>query len=434
LDKTDAFLRRGLELAADLGDRDSLALLTARRALSLLMQLKSAEADEVLVPAVSEFTDVSAYPLAQLQLARARVLYAQTEYRKCLEVLEPLLESAERNGFTTVVADALMQRGISLLAVGRRREAWGVVRASRDLGEELGNTNIVLRAVGNIANILTELDLTESLSVSREQLTLARKAGQRGPLLFGAGNFVYTAFLTGEWDAAIEMLEEHLDADMPSRERLLLLNNGLIVRASRGEAIDEGLAEMERLGKEMSGHWHFYVADPSANRALARSDAKAAAEHFLEIAQDDEGTANEYYYRAARPQAWLGDVDKVREYSKRVEAFGGYGPVFAGRRQSLAANVSALEGRTAEALALYRESLRNFKSAKAVYDEAMVGLDMAKLLDPAESEVAAVIESTRQIFERLGAKPYLEQLAAAAERPTATRAAKAKATAEVAAS
>jgi hypothetical protein len=51
-----------------------------------------------------------------------------------------------------------------------------------------------------------------------------------------------------------------------------------------------------------------------------------------------------------------------------------------------------------------------------VWDEAMTGMDMATLLDPAEPEVATAITSTRAILERLGARPYLERLEAAAFR------------------
>jgi len=93
---------------------------------------------------------------------------------------------------------------------------------------------------------------------------------------------------------------------------------------------------------------------------------------------------------------------------------GGYGPILSGRIQSIQANIAALDGRTAEALSLYRDAMRNFRSAKARYDDAMVGLDMAKLLDPAEPDVSAAIAASREFFERVGAKPYVEQLNAAA--------------------
>jgi len=54
-----------------------------------------------------------------------------------------------------------------------------------------------------------------------------------------------------------------------------------------------------------------------------------------------------------------------------------------------------------------------------VWDEALTGIDMATLLDTAEPEVAAAIKSTRVILERLGARPYLERLDAAASRAPA---------------
>ena len=44
---------------------------------------------------------------------------------------------------------------------------------------------------------------------------------------------------------------------------------------------------------------------------------------------------------------------------------------------------------------------------------------MAQLLDPADPDVAEVIRSTREILERLRAKPYLERLERAASREVA---------------
>ncbi len=60
--------------------------------------------------------------------------------------------------------------------------------------------------------------------------------------------------------------------------------------------------------------------------------------------------------------------------------------------------------------------MRNFRSGKSVWDEALIGIDMALLLDPSEAEVAAAIAESREILERLRAKPYLERLDAAVAR------------------
>jgi len=91
------------------------------------------------------------------------------------------------------------------------------------------------------------------------------------------------------------------------------------------------------------------------------------------------------------------------------------------RRETLAAGIAAAEGRTADAMALYREALRNWRASRSGWDEALTGIDMAMLLDPADPEVAAVITSTRSILERLHARPYLERLASAVAARSARR-------------
>ncbi|MEO6349258.1 MAG: hypothetical protein ABIP53_01265 [Candidatus Limnocylindrales bacterium] len=83
------------------------------------------------------------------------------------------------------------------------------------------------------------------------------------------------------------------------------------------------------------------------------------------------------------------------------------------------AGIAALEGRWVESLAIYRDALRDWRAGHAVWDEALTGLDMAILLDAPEPDVAAVIESTREILGRLGARPYLERMEAAISRATA---------------
>ena len=66
-----------------------------------------------------------------------------------------------------------------------------------------------------------------------------------------------------------------------------------------------------------------------------------------------------------------------------------------------------------EALGLYRDTLRGWREFGLAYDAALTGIDMATLLDPAEPEVRAAADSTREILTRLGAKPFLARLDAA---------------------
>jgi tetratricopeptide (TPR) repeat protein len=253
---------------------------------------------------------------------------------------------------------------------------------------------------------------------------LARKAGQRASLLNGTANLGYISFLAGEWDTALADMEAMLAEDMSPRDRLVMLNDALCIRASRGESIADGLAEMESIGRDMSGPWHLYVADPEANAAMARGDFKSARDVFASIADEDPGQAPEYVYRAARAMLWQRDAAEAAVLLQRFEDSGGYGRIVAARDATLRAGIVALQGRPAEALGLYRDALRDWHAAGAGWDEALTGVDMAELLDPSDPEVAAVIASTRAMLEGLRAKPYLDRLDAAVARGAGWSAAK----------
>jgi hypothetical protein len=213
-------------------------------------------------------------------------------------------------------------------------------------------------------------------------------------------------------------MDEVLAGDMPDRDRLVVLNNASIIRANRGANIDAELREMDEMGKQMQGTWHLFVADPLANAAMARGDSDAAIRAFVEVTADGSN-APEYFYRAVHPALWAKDLERARELQGQQLESGGYGAVSDARRATMTAGVAALEGRTAEAMAAYRDALRDWRATHSVWDEALTGITMAELLDPRDPEVAKVISSTREILERLGARPYLERLDRAAARETA---------------
>ncbi len=415
-EKAEQLVRQALDLARGTGQSEPIVRATSALGSILLQVFRVDEAVALLAPATAEFADADESVTVELRLGMARVHDIQGAHRSSLEMLEGVLETAERRGLVEIVARALVIRGKALWGVGRRREALGTAAVAKQLAAEHGFTDILERAMGQLANMHSETDIRASLESWREALALARKGGHRGNVMTGVGNLAYSAFLGGEWDEALAEMDPFLAEDIDAKDRLFLLNNALIIRASRGESASEGLAEMERLGKRMSGAWHLFVADPEANAALASGDLKEARDAFVEIAEKDDATAPEYFYRAARTTIWAGNVADAAQLLARLEENGGFGRIADARRATLQAGVAALEGRPAEALPLYRDALREWREGHAVWDEAMTGVDMATLLDPAEPEVAAVIDSTRVILERLRAKPYLERLEAAVAR------------------
>jgi hypothetical protein len=78
--------------------------------------------------------------------------------------------------------------------------------------------------------------------------------------------------------------------------------------------------------------------------------------------------------------------------------------------------LAALEGRRVDARSKYLEALSTYRDLDAPWLLAQIGLDavIADALEPAERQ--RVADEARAIFERLGARPYLDQLDAALNR------------------
>jgi len=124
--------------------------------------------------------------------------------------------------------------------------------------------------------------------------------------------------------------------------------------------------------------------------------------------------------RAARAAYWADDASAVREDLAALDGSGFHGPAVGADRTSIRAGLAALEGRSADALALYREALRSWQDLGLAWDEALCGLDMTLHLDPTEPEVRAAALASREILVRLEAAPFIARLDAALDRPSDT--------------
>ena len=249
LDHAEKLLTEAMTVARDSGNNAQALKVTTALGVILAAAFRTDEALALVAPALDEFDGEDEELLTDLRLVNARVLFLKNQFTESLSTLDGLLPVAERRGLVWIVAVALIAKANSLWSLGRRREAFGMAYAARDLAIEHGMTDVLLRVMANLANVLTEKDVQLSMAASREQIELARKAGRRGQLLNSVGNFGYTSFLAGEWDIGLAEMERYLAEDMSGRDRLIMMNNALIIRAGRGEQIDDGLAEMTRLGE-----------------------------------------------------------------------------------------------------------------------------------------------------------------------------------------
>jgi class 3 adenylate cyclase/tetratricopeptide (TPR) repeat protein len=415
--QAEDFFRRSIDAARGLGNRNEAAHSIGRLGYVMIDAYRSTEASALLEPAIEEFKDIDEEAFLELAAITARVRSANLDSEGALALLESTLTTAERRGFERIMATALFAKSNALYREGRRRESMAITDLARQLAEETGQTDLQLRALGNLAIRRSELDWLGALDDYRAQMDLARRTGRREQLLSAIANFGYSAFLCGEWQAGLDLLTPVLSEEMPNTDRMLMLNNQLILRASRGDDVSAGLAELVEVSRDLEGpNRTASIADVAGNAAMASGDFVKARDEFLLITHEPSH-AQEYVYRAAHPVLWLRDLEGSKTLLGRLEENAGSGPGAVARLATVRAGVAALEGRTVQAMALYRDGLRGFRVTNAVWDEALTGLDMAALLDTTDPDVATVLQSTREILERMGAKPYLERLAAAIAQP-----------------
>ena len=426
LEDAEQRFRSAIDIATASTDLSAKARATAELGLTLVRQYKGAEAQELLAPALDEFASVDEELQVSLKIAMARALWHQREAAGAYAIAEQVLDVAERHAYPKWIAAAFWIKANTLWHFGRRREAMAIGEAGRRLAEEAGLTDEAISMMSGLSNALSEFDQGAAAASYREVIAIARRTGRRDELLGAIASFGYMGFTGGLWDEAMAELEPTLAEDVPQRHWRVLINNWADIRAGRGENVDDVLVKMEQAEDGISDLARVYRLDVLSQVQMARGDFAAASKNYQVQTEIDASNSNETYYRAGICEVLAGNLDAARRLHGALMETGGYGPITEARRQSLSAGIAALEGRTEEAMVLYREALENWRLARAGWDEALTGVTVASVLDPSDPDVAAVINSTREILERLRAKPYLDRLDKAVARETAPDAARRK--------
>jgi class 3 adenylate cyclase/tetratricopeptide (TPR) repeat protein len=413
----ERYLRRAIDLDRGLGDRAR----TARAIAALGRVLTSARhadmADELLAAAAVEFADLGEDPaVAAIGGQLARAAYLNGNGQRAVELAERVLELAEHLDLAPIVADTLVTKGSALAQLGRMTEGLALLRAGQELAERHGLAETVGRALANRPAYEVYLDPRSVLEMVRGAMVVARRLGIRNPVIVGNG--ANAALRLGEWTWAVNAVEAELAEDLEPSDRSELLVWIAWLRAFTGDATDDVLAEIDELN---AGATDLYRRLGST---WARAPTAFVAGRFRE-AHDDWRTVIDAFESpadlpiAARAALWAGDADLARDDLAKFDAAGVHGPPLEADRATMRAGIAALEGRSVDALGLYREALRTWRDLGMAWDEGQTGLDMATFLDPSEPEVRAAADAAREIFTRLGARPFLERLDAAIGRAAA---------------
>ena len=417
-DAAERHLRAAVELRRGLGDRAAMAGALAILGTALNTTWRTGDAIAVLEPASAELADLAADPrVIALGSQLARALYLNTDNDRSIEVADRVLAAAERADLRAILIDTLVTKGSALGFIGRVVEGLALLAGARAIAAAEGFGVIEARAVTNWTAVGGAGDPRAAVAAARAGLLVARRLGHRSLMTILIGNGADAALRTGDWAWATGEVAAALAEDLEPSDRAAAMEQSIRFAAVRGVPTAAPMAEMVRLvGDSSDPQMAMFLPSKASFVAFAAGrlgDARQEWHHLMAIVTDSAPISSA---RAARAALWGADAPAAAADLAVLDATGFHGPAIEADRMTIRAGLAALDGRTADALGLYRDATRSWRDLGLAWDEAMAGIDMATLLDPVHPEVRAAAERSRGILVRLGAVPFVERLDAALSR------------------
>jgi len=411
-DDARARLTRAIALQDDHGERFASIPSTTALARVLVEGRRVNEAIELLDPivaAVESDTDVPRATMASLLNVVATALIRNGQPELAADVAERVLAIAERKDLTEELALALVSKGTALATLGRRIEGLGLLRLGGDLADAAGFPLIAARSLGNQGAILLD-DPRAALAAEQAAIEVATRLGQRPLLITNIQNSAEDAMRTGEWDWSVSTIEGSLGEDLAPEDRAAILGALLRYSAYRGLSV-ERVAEVEAIDRELgNAELRASVEGLYGDIALASGEPAKGRIHARAAARSPLNAPNQLLV-AARASIWARDAVAAREDVADFAALGsGHGKALDMSVTAARAGIAALEGDIGTAHRLFDEALRSAAEMGLLWDEALIAIDMASVLDPADPDVRDAASTARQTFERLRATPMLEIL------------------------
>jgi tetratricopeptide (TPR) repeat protein len=408
-----ALARRSVEEYRRTGDAASAARATAELGAILLNAQEPGPAMAILEAALAELPQTAPDEVRARLLANLSRAFMRSDMpERTIEEADLALPIAERLDLDEVIADAFNNKAGALLHLGRARESAALMEAAIAIAQAGGFVSAELRARSNLAEVLWAREPRRAIEMQRENLERSRRVGDRQRANWIVRDLALGAWLQGGgWDATLVAVAEALATARDLSEEAGILAAACFLWVARGDATDDALGRLEVAAGQLSdpiaaAQLHFLKGD----RALLRGDYAEACEEMVRAA-DLKAMAVIYLAEAVRPALWQRNAIRVRVIAERLDAHpDAHATVSRVDRAAAWAGIAALEGRRDEAIAGYRDALKRYREIGYDFQVARVELDMLMLLGPDLPDARAAAEEARAVFERVGARPYLERL------------------------
>ena len=419
----EALVRAGIDLARAAGDAGRAGAGEALLGEILIDAGQPPRRVEVLQAAIASFPETGDDEARAGLLSNLSRAYMRSGLpARSIETADEALGLAERRHLDRIIAETFNNKGSSLGYLGRQHEATALLKAAVDLSHARGFVAAEIRALSNLATV-TDDDPRRARETLEQSVGLAHRVGNRSLAAWAAITRLYATFQMAEgWEEALAEAEQDL-ADARTHgitsplDEIRSLSVQALMRVARGDSTDATLIALEALVDKTTDAFgvaavHFLRGDRAL---LAGRNAEACREMLLASAEPNFGEI--FLPRAVRAALWGGDAGKAREAADLLDANPSSAGATTAARAAARAGIAALESRRDEAIAGYRDALGRYRALGQDFDLACTALDLVLLVGSQERSAHVAAEEARQIFERVGARPYLEWLEAAIARP-----------------
>jgi class 3 adenylate cyclase len=404
----DVLLRDAIEKFTSLDDQEGLDRAVTAMAFNLNERQQYSDAVDLLLPMLGNAVDFSARPglvAAGAQLARASML--KMEWDSAIAAADRVLPAAERADMGAVIADMLVTKGTALTMVGRTSEGLALIDTGRAMGESLGAHNVTLRGLANQVMALEWRSPRAGFESVRAGLALAKRVGQRNSQVINTFNAMQVGIHLGEWSWIASIADDLPDQELDPGDRFLVAAALVCFRAVRGEPRSESL-DLLRAHDRSEAAFRTTYEMAAAYDALAEGRDADAMRGFV-FDNFAEGAFDSLSW-AAHLAAWTRDAATLDLAHDALRGSGHHGPNADALLLNIDAFRAAMSGSRADALSLFDRAMRAWRGVELRLQEALVGIDMATLLDPSLPEVQSAVSTSRAILTELGGRPFLERL------------------------
>ena len=407
-----------LELLTTAGERHAAARVTGRLG---LLESKTGRGEQGLRRMQEAFAAVSAddhdADVADLASRLGQAYVFAGDYEQGAETNELALALSQALRLPEPLSRALRTKAQLARAADRPEEELAFLRHALRYNLENDLTDQSAIAYGSISDACFQTDrYGEALEALTEALALARLYGDRAHENYALAETSYVLTLTGSWDEALEILGELPEEQLRANSTLLsVLSGPLEIFLHRGQPdrardlLDlfvnlENAIETQDRSIHAAARSALLYAERRLEEALA-AGARVAA--VIEIPQ----AMKQGLVWAVEAALALGERGRADELLRSVEA----------RPPGLRAPF--LEAQAQRFRARMNGDVEGFKAAAAGFREYDFPFWLAvTLLEHGELTGAApdLLDEAREIFERLGATPWLERLDAVTARRVST--------------